>query len=204
MPQKIILVRHGETQDNKERRFQGWKNTPLNTMGHEQAKKVAARFAHEKIDAIYSSDLQRALETADHIAETLHMQVIPDFALREHDMGIFTGWQREIEKDPVREQMWETMQAARTQKNIHWKGHGGESLADQSERVHAFLKKLDIIHQESVVMLVVHGGSMNRVVEYFRFKEIDEYRSYKNTAVSIIEKVDGVYKLKLDNDISHL
>jgi broad specificity phosphatase PhoE len=64
----ILLARHGETADNKDRRFQGQKDVPLNDTGREQARAIAEELARETIDAIYTSDLARARETAELIA----------------------------------------------------------------------------------------------------------------------------------------
>ena len=75
MPKKIIIVRHGETQDNVERRFQGWIDTPLNETGLSQAQAVADRLKGEIIGAIYTSDLSRAKQTAEAISAILSLSV---------------------------------------------------------------------------------------------------------------------------------
>lgn len=91
MTTTIYLVRHGETVDNARQIMQGQTQGCLNPRGREQARAVAARLASEPIDAIVCSDLQRAVQTAEIIAEPhgLHVSTTP--LLRERDWGSFTG-----------------------------------------------------------------------------------------------------------------
>ena len=205
MPQKIILVRHGETEDNKARRFQGWKDTPLNIAGHEQAKKVAERLRGEHIDALYTSDLSRTVETAEHIARALSIPAQKVHALREHDMGIFTGWQWEVERDAEKEKLWAEREKAWQANDLNWSDGLGESLREHLHRVSDFLEKIEADHQGHTIVLVSHGGTMNRVMEHYRLKtNMTTYTPYKNTAVTILESHAGAYRITIDNDTSHL
>ncbi|MFH1244351.1 MAG: histidine phosphatase family protein [bacterium] len=204
MPQKIIIVRHGETKDNVERRLQGWADTPLNELGILQAQKVAERLAKELIHAVYSSDLVRAHKTAFIIAEELGLQAIKDLSLREHKMGIFEGWQWEKEPDPVREQLWVERTAA-IARDIHWKTIGTESLAEFTTRVRKFTRTIEHKHKNDNVLLVAHGGTINRIMEIYGFKKpSEEYFGYLNTSVTILTKTKTSYELLLHNDTSHL
>jgi broad specificity phosphatase PhoE len=90
---KIILVRHGETDWNRLHRIQGGaSDTPLNEAGLRQARQVAERLKSEKLEAIYSSHLQRALHTAREIARYHQIEVIPLPAFREIDAGSLEGF----------------------------------------------------------------------------------------------------------------
>ncbi len=92
MALKIILVRHGETDWNRVKRVQGGSsNTPLNDIGREQAKGLAAMLAKEKICAVYSSPLERALVTAKGIAGVHGLEVITEPSLREIEAGELEG-----------------------------------------------------------------------------------------------------------------
>src|SRR6185437_6606991 len=102
----LLLVRHGETDWNAERRYQGHADVPLNDRGVEQARELAEQLAGERIDAIYSSDLSRAHATAEIVGERLGVPVVTDPDLREIDVGAvegltfeesrsFDGWQGE-------------------------------------------------------------------------------------------------------------
>ncbi|HOC88610.1 MAG TPA: histidine phosphatase family protein, partial [bacterium] len=88
---ELIAVRHGETDFNAERRMQGHLDVPLSETGRVQAQAAAARLADESIDKIYSSDLQRALETARIIHEGREIELVTDLRLREFHMGTFQG-----------------------------------------------------------------------------------------------------------------
>jgi 2,3-bisphosphoglycerate-dependent phosphoglycerate mutase len=83
----ILIARHGESDWNRERRWQGQADRPLTERGSEQARALAARLAHIELDAVYSSDLRRARDTGAAVAESqqLELQVVPE--LREVDVG---------------------------------------------------------------------------------------------------------------------
>lgn len=205
MPQKIILVRHGETKDNVERRLQGWTDTPLNANGLAQARALAQKLSSEIIHAIYASDLLRARKTATPLAKQLGLKLTINPSLREHNMGIFEGWQWETEPDPIKQQLWADLLRARACGDIHWKATNSESLAEFTTRVKNFLDHLAITHQHQTVVLVTHGGTINRILEIYRLKKItDEYFGYLNTSVTILAKHGQSYQLTLHNDISHL
>jgi 2,3-bisphosphoglycerate-dependent phosphoglycerate mutase len=90
----ILIARHGESDWNRERRWQGYADRPLTDRGREQARALAARLAHIELDAVYSSDLQRARDTAAVVAENqgLEVQAVPE--LREVDVGSWSGLTR--------------------------------------------------------------------------------------------------------------
>lgn len=205
MPQKIIIVRHGETQYNVERRLQGWTDIPLNESGHAQAVKVADRLKDELIAAIYSSDHQRAHQTALHIAELHSLTPHKQLALREDRMGIFEGWQWEKEPDAKLQKLWAERDHFHKVGDMHWKVEGGESLMEHTRRVKRFLRRIEIVHPNDTVAVVTHGGTINRIMEIYGFKQItDDYISFKNTSVTILTKNVAGYRLDLLNDISHL
>jgi len=87
----IFLVRHGETVDNARQIMQGQTQGELNQRGREQAEQVAQRLASEPLDAVVSSDLRRAIQTAEIIARPHGLTVSTTPLLRERDWGSFTG-----------------------------------------------------------------------------------------------------------------
>lgn len=87
----IFLVRHGETVDNARQIMQGQTQGCLNDKGREQARLVAERLASEPLDAVVASDLRRAIQTAELLAEPHHLPVVTTPLLRERDWGGFTG-----------------------------------------------------------------------------------------------------------------
>ena len=149
----ILLARHGETDWNSERRWQGHADQPLNDAGREQARELAATLTDRGIDVVYSSDLVRAHETALIVAERLGLPVEVDTGLREVDVGDWAGrLVSEIEAaDPEAFQLWR-------QGRKGWKG--GESYEEMGERVVGAVLRLAGRHAGKTVLIVTHGGSI--------------------------------------------
>ncbi len=122
----------------------------------------------------------------------------------EHNMGIFEGWQWETEPDPIKQQLWEELLKARAAGDVHWKAKNSESLAEFTTRVHSFTQMLAQKHAGETIIIVTHGGTINRLMEIYGLKKITEYISYNNTSLTILTKNGVDYQLGLHNDISHL
>ena len=92
---EIWFIRHGETDWNRQRRLQGWQDIPLNEAGRQQAAQLAARMRDEAVqtrfDALYSSDLQRARDTAQPVAEQLDLRIRTEPGIRERGFGVLEG-----------------------------------------------------------------------------------------------------------------
>ncbi len=197
MPKQIIIVRHGETAYNAQRRMQGWLDIPLNEQGHAQAKETATKLAHFHLDAIYSSDLRRAHETAQHIAPHHKLEITITSALRERDMGIFAGWAWETEPDPVKEKLWPEFTLARDTVDLDWNKHKGESLRQMTSRVHIFMQELHAKHPDQKVALVTHGGTINRLLEHLDIKKpSDGFRSFHNASILVLNRQYQTYSLE--------
>jgi probable phosphoglycerate mutase len=149
----ILLARHGETDWNSERRWQGHADRPLNDAGREQARELAETLADRAIDVVYSSDLLRAHETALIVAERLGLPVDVDAGLREVDVGDWAGRvHNEIEGlDPDGYRRWQ-------EGGKGWAG--GESYEEMGERVVAAVLRLAARHPGETVLIVTHGGSI--------------------------------------------
>ena len=150
MATTILLVRHGETDWNLERRVQGQTDRPLNETGRRQARELASALADESIDAIFSSDLVRAHETARILAEPrgLDVTVLPD--LREKDFGTWEGLtDREIlDRFPeARGRPW----------------GDAETSEDVGRRVVGALLRIADSHPGASVLVVAHGGPLRAV-----------------------------------------
>jgi probable phosphoglycerate mutase len=152
---QVLLVRHGETDDNREPiRVQGFSDTPLNDTGRRQAAELAERLAGEGIRSLWSSDLSRAHQTADIVGERIGLEPRLDSRLREANRGEWEG-RRFIDiarEDPDRYGAW--MRAGES-----FRFPGGESLREQMDRVGAAVD--DIRRSEELPALVIcHGGSI--------------------------------------------
>lgn len=196
MPQKIIIIRHGETDYNKDRRIQGWLDIPLNEVGHKQAKQASLLVAKHKIDALYSSDLARAHQTALHIATAIKLEVKLAPQLRERDMGIFAGWAWEAEKDAKKEKLWLEFESARDQNQRNWNKHQGESIGEMADRIAQFIQTVHDLHASQTVALVTHGGTANRILEHFGLKQNSTgFHPIKNAHPIVLLKESESYKV---------
>jgi probable phosphoglycerate mutase len=149
---RLILVRHGQTQWNVERRFQGGNSDiELNELGRRQARAVGEAMKAEKIDAIYSSPLSRARDTAQQIAQHHDMRVTlePDFT--EIDAGDLEGFPfgQLPEEHPAFWKQWREGTGSIS-------CPGGESLDDVMERAWAALRRIRDRHPEDTVVVVCH------------------------------------------------
>jgi broad specificity phosphatase PhoE len=138
----LLLVRHGETDWNAEGRLQGHTDRPLNEYGRRQAQRLADELAGEELEAIYSSDLARARETAEIVGERLGLPVVLDPDLREKNWGTWEGL-TPVERDAV-----ELV---------------GESTEEHTERTLRALRRIAGRHPDGRVLVVTHGGSLRRV-----------------------------------------
>jgi broad specificity phosphatase PhoE len=140
----LLLARHGETDWNREGRWQGHADVSLNDRGREQARALAARIADEAFDVIYASDLARALETARIIADARGMDVITDRGLREIDVGSWSGLTPfEI--------------AARFPSMAD---HDGETTEQHVARVLATFARIASAHEGRRLLVVSHGKTL--------------------------------------------
>jgi broad specificity phosphatase PhoE len=149
----ILMARHGETDWNRDNRFQGHADPPLNDLGREQAHELAERLAREQLDAVYTSPLRRAGETAKIIASRLGLEAEPVDGLLEVDVGSWSGLTRtEVERRfPDGYRRWLDL------------GYGwddGESYQELGERVLAALTGLAARHPGGRILVVTHGGPM--------------------------------------------
>jgi probable phosphoglycerate mutase len=147
----ILLARHGETDWNRENRFQGHADPPLNETGRAQAAQLATALAAEPLAAVYSSPLRRAFETAQILAAPHGLEPVPVDALREVDVGSWEGLTRaEIEERfPEQFARWRGYEAG-------WED--GESYEEMSRRVIAGLLELATAHEGERILAVSHGG----------------------------------------------
>ena len=152
MSLRLLLLRHGETAWNRERRYQGWTDTPLSPEGLVQAEAAARELREHTFAAVYASPLRRALDTAAAIAAPHGLDVETDPAFKELAFGAWEGL---------------TLDEARARDAALYEGWaktphlcsppGGENLAQARERVLAGLERLRAGHTEATVCLVAHG-----------------------------------------------
>jgi alpha-ribazole phosphatase len=203
---RILCVRHGTTDWNAQSRLQGQADIPLNSLGLQQARAIAARLASEKIDRVYSSPLVRACRTAEHIRAqhktSLSLpQIIPDKNLQEISFGEWEGLTfSEIEaQDPIGLAAWRA-------DFLHQAPPGGESLAQLASRVNLFYSKLIMEAPQETILIVAHGGPLQVIICLALGLSPQRYWQYHLTPASLTEintyPEGGI--LNLLNDTCHL
>jgi probable phosphoglycerate mutase len=159
---ELILIRHGETDWNRELRFQGQLDVPLNATGLEQARRVAERLAQEPLHQLVSSDLQRARQTADAVAQRQRPQVqldpVLDAALREQHFGMAEGM-RAPDIKTEHPQAWEQW----VRFDADYAFEGGESTRAFHARVMTAVRALVQKHPQQTLVVVTHGGVLDMI-----------------------------------------
>jgi broad specificity phosphatase PhoE len=148
----LILARHGETDWNRDNRFQGHADPPLNELGRRQSHELAEALAGERIVRVYASPLRRARETAEIVAERLGVEVVDDEALREIDVGAWSG----LTRDEVSERFPEAY--ARWLERAPHGFDDGETYDELAARVIPAIRGLVARHAGETVLVVTHGG----------------------------------------------
>jgi probable phosphoglycerate mutase len=155
---ELILIRHGETDWNRELRFQGQIDVPLNDIGHEQALRLALRLAGESVQHLVSSDLMRVRQTAEPIASQLGLPVAASAALREQSFGIAEGMNAsEIRSRHPR--AWDDW----LQFHADYAMPEGESARQFHARIMDALGHIVAAHEGQRVLVVTHGGALDMV-----------------------------------------
>lgn len=155
----LILIRHGQPQGEREFRFHGQSGVPLGYRGKRQARLAAERLGRERPDLIVSSDLKRALETAQICASLVDMPVIPREEFREADVGTWTGlmWKEVEQAFPKDLAVWQD-------NRIYHRRGGGESFVDMEQRVVSGLQSILEHHSQSKVTIVCHTGTIRAIL----------------------------------------
>ena len=172
---RIIAVRHGETAWNVDSRIQGQLDIGLNDTGRWQARRVGEALAGEEITAVYSSDLGRAHQTAQSIAEVAGTDVVPDEGLRERSFGMFEG----KTFDEIH-QTWPEHAKTWRRRIPEWKPpEGGESLLELRERVTRTMTELAARHPGEQIVVVAHGGVLDALYRLATGQEVNSPRTWE-------------------------
>lgn len=156
---ELILIRHGETDWNRELRFQGHVDVPLNDIGHEQARRLGLRLAGEPVAQIVSSDLLRAQQTAAPAAQQLKLPVATTVGLREQYFGVAEGL-RADEIQARHPRAWEDWLLFREE---HPAMPEGESPRDFHARIIEALGRIVAAHAGQNLLVITHGGVLDMV-----------------------------------------
>ncbi len=183
---RVLLVRHGETDWNVQTRLQGHTDIALNARGREQVRRLGEVLAGESLDAVYSSDLQRAFDTARAIADATGAPLHAEPALRERGFGCFEGLTyAEIEaRWPADARRWRSRDAA-------FGPAGGESLLDFHARCVHVGERLAALHPGGSIALVAHGGVLDSLYRAATRQALDAARSCRMANASLNRLLHG-------------
>lgn len=197
---QIILVRHGQTDWNTDKRFRGLADVELNDKGVEQARNLAKRLSAMAIAAVYSSPIKRALKTAEIIAEPHHLPIRIEPGFSNVDYGLWQGLTlEEISQEfPILFQQW-------LEEPQRVSFPNGESIADIGRRALEALQRLAKKHQQENIVIVAHQA-INKIIlfELFGLKSRLWEIPQDVAAINIIEYGGKDFKLKVLNDTTHL
>jgi broad specificity phosphatase PhoE len=197
MPTRLILIRHGSTDWNSEKRYSGFIDIGLNDKGKNEARSLYKRLKQEKIHKVYTSDRKRAIQTAKIIFRKQEIETIPD--LREIHFGCFEGLTHKeiIKKHSKIYKKW---------LNYPFRVAipGGEDLNDFRKRIINTVKKIISLNPNKTIAAVCHGGPISILITKI-LKSNNFWRQIPASAsLSIIEYENGKAKIRLLNDTAHL
>lgn len=204
---RIILVRHGQTAWNvgassdEGERFRGRIDLPLNERGRAQAQALAGRLADEPVAAIYSSPLQRAIETAEPTARRLGLTVQPLEGIVDINYG---HWQERPHSEVAR--LYPALYRQWLQEPHKVRPPGGESLDEVRERAMAALHQVIARHQDQTILVAAHQV-VNKVL-VCAMLDLDNSHFWRirqdNGCLNIFDYQEGLFTAILINDTCHL
>lgn len=198
---KIYLIRHAKTKANEERRYVGWEDVDLSEQGFLQAERLSVRFQDIQIAALFSSDLLRAVKTAEALGKGRRIKPEKDPALREIHFGEWEGLTLEEIMLGFGNEM------RRWYKNPFQNSPpGGESFRQVYARMEGFLASLTPPGENEAIAIVSHGGAIRSILhKYMGLEEKDIWNIHvENTSVSLLQKNGSTFEVVFANDFSHL
>ena len=198
---RLCVVRHGETAWNAEHRVQGQLDIPLNRLGLEQAEEVARALRGESFDAVYSSDLARARQTAAPAAGLLSKGIILEKDLRERHYGIF---QRLTYAEVKVKHAQDYARFAARDPDFDFRT--GESLRDFSRRSLAVLAKIAGAHPGGHVLVFTHGGVLDELYRRIHGIPTGAVRDFgiPNAGLNRLEFQSPEWRIRSWADTAHL
>lgn len=201
MSTRICIIRHGETDWNRQRRIQGQIDIPLSEIGRAQALAMAFNAAHHNFSAIYSSDLKRAEQTATALAEREGHEVITLEALRERHYGIFQN----VVKDEAEEQYPDAYVHYKN-RDLHYDFENGESLTLFAKRTLDIFLWLARHHEKQQIAVICHAGLLDVIYRTATGRSLEIERDFviPNCALNWFHHDGQGWHLETWDDHHHL
>ncbi|MGL6066854.1 MAG: histidine phosphatase family protein [Cetobacterium sp.] len=200
----IYFVRHGETVWNTLKIFQGRSNSPLTSLGIEQAKKLSLHLENIEFNKVYSSPLGRAIQTTQLILGDRALEILPIDEFQEINMGKVEGIPRsDFEKNfPIEyNNFWHDAT------NYNPEAYEGESYEEILKRVQKGLNKLISENSDGNILVISHGITLKAIFNLINNKGIDEFSKQpipENTSTTLVEYKDDSFKIIKFSDTEHL
>lgn len=199
---RIYLIRHAQSEGNLYRRILGWYDGHVTSFGRAQIAALENRFSEIPVDAVYSSDLSRALETAQAVTLPKKLDVRPESALREIHLGAFTNI-------PYGDLLYHhpDLYEAFFSYSPLWAPKGGESFQQVADRIVPAFFRIAHRHPAQTVALFSHAMSIHCLQAVLRGKQPSQLTDLplgENTAVSCYELQGDNVAVRFEDDISHL
>lgn len=199
---RLFITRHGETRWNSEGRMQGWNNSNLTEKGIYQAELLGKRLAQYDIDEIYTSPLQRAIDTTNIISNGRKISIIQDSRLKEIHMG---KWEGKLICEIKRDNPKEFHDFCNNPKLCN--PCMGESFSDIYNRISSFLEEIIKNSDGKNVLIVTHGVTLKAIMCYFSNEPIEKAWSNEvmgQTSLTIVEIYGQETKIQIRGDVEHL
>lgn len=195
---ELIIIRHGETDSNKEGRYMGWADIDLNENGIKQAYSLKEKLKDTKIDCIYSSPLKRASRTAGIINEAHNAGVIYSDSIMERNFGVFDNltYSEICGNYPVQKELWAA----------DWANYcieSGESAVQFHNRVCGFVKGITEDYEKGTILIVTHSGCIRSIVTCLLGLRLEDSWHFKvdNCSISKFEITGNYPVLTLLNGV---
>jgi len=199
----IYLVRHGETQWNKENRLQGWKDSPLTDKGIKHAQLLGERLSNINFNAVYSSPIKRAYQTAENICLGRDISIQVEENLKEINFGDWEGKTRD-----------ELQQKYKNEFDHFWnsphkfdhKSNNGEGINDFKQRLEAALKKLTSDNLNGNILVVTHAIAIKAIltsIMNFPTEKMWDHPFIHNVSLTVIHWDGKKFEIEMLGDTSH-
>lgn len=199
---KLIIVRHGETSWNKQKRLQGQKDIPMSKIGLKQAKVLAKRLSKTKVDVIYTSRLKRAIKTAEEIRKFHeNAKLFKEKSLNEMFWGKWEGLKMEHIKKKYKE-----LYKKREKDKFNFRIPKGESPKILKDRIKKIISSIIKKNKDKTVLVVGHGG-VNRTILGILLKWSNKKIlsvMLQNASISVINIKNDKARMHLFNSYRHL
>jgi 2,3-bisphosphoglycerate-dependent phosphoglycerate mutase len=198
---ELLFIRHGETDWNRQQRFQGQIDVPLNATGLQQAARLAQRLAGEQHDQLFSSDLQRARQTAAPLAAAWQMPAVAVAGLREQSFGVLEGLDAPTiqARHPELWRLW-------LQQDADFAPPGGESQRQFHQRVVSSVNDLAASASGKRLVVVTHGGVLDMLWRSVHGLPLCGLRecAIPNTGVNRLRWAGGALQIEVWGDDAHV